>query len=212
MENDLHGPLTGPPWLIQAGARPVLFSAVHGVVHHRPGVGMKSAEARTGGLALVLAALLHTSVAVVLRATDTPDANCDPHHPLKQALSEQGLVGPTVAVIDLHGMTNDHRPDIAIGWGPDPQLAAPLAGLAASAFRAQGFEVDPDGRHSGLYGAGDGTITTFSQRHGSPAIQVEIARRNRTFLTGAERRHRLLRSFRQLVEDICALDLGRQAH
>lgn len=163
---------------------------------------MKSAEARTGGLAQVLAASLDTSVAVILRGVGEPDANFDPQHPLKLALLQQQLVGPRMAVIDLHGMTDDHAPDVAIGWGPHPELAEPLAALAVTAFEENGFRVDPDGAESGLYGAGDGTITTFAQRHGSPGIQVEIARRNRTFLSGTERRFRLLRSFGRLVDDI----------
>ena len=202
MENDLHGPREGPPWLIQTGSRPVLFSAVHGVVHERPGLGIKSAEARTGGLARVLAASLDTSVAVVLRGIGEPDANFDPQHPLKLALLEQQLVGPHMAVIDLHGMTDHHAADVAIGWGPNLQLAEAVAALAVTAFADNGFRVDPNGAESGLYGAGEGTITTFAQRHGSSAIQVEIARRNRTFRSGAERRIRLLRSFCRLVDDI----------
>jgi hypothetical protein len=199
MENDLHGPADGPSWSIEAGQGPVLFTAVHAVVHHRPGMATKSAEARTGGLARALAATLGAGVGVVLRSAEEADANFDPDHPFKRALAASGLVGSQAVVIDLHGMTNDHPFDVAIGRGPDPGSSALLADAAVGAFMERGFVVDPDGRECGLTGSGLGTVTAFAQRHGGQAVQVEIARRNRTFLSGEDRRLRLLQAFADLA-------------
>jgi hypothetical protein len=207
-ENDLHGPSDGPQWLIEPAERPVVFTAVHGVVHHRPLVGSKSAEARTGGLVLALGTALRAGVGVILRTTEGADANFDPDHPFKRALLRQGLIGVGTALLDLHGMTDHHPVDIAIGRGADPERAEPLAELAVTAFEEQGFGVDPDGARCGLTGSGPGTVTTFAQRHGAIAIQVEIARRNRTFLTGSDRRLRLLKAFAVLADRLDALLRG----
>lgn len=198
MANDLHGPADGPAWLLERGRHPLVFTAVHPVVHWRPGWGRKSAEARTGGLARLLAAGLGSSAATVLRAAGGPDANVDATHPFKAALAAGGLVGPGAVIIDLHGMTDRHPADVAIGRGPLPSPSTEVADAAVAAFREQGFVVDPDGGRCGLTGSGPGTVTAFAQHHGAAAVQVEIARRNRTFRTGVdgvERRQRLLAAF-----------------
>jgi hypothetical protein len=181
--NNHFGEVSGPAWEITTRDRPLVITAVHGVVHQRPGRPDKPNDANTGGLARCLAVEVGATSAVILRSDGEVDANRDTNHPVKCALSERGLIGPGVVLLDLHGSSDSTPIDVTVGRGPIRALGD-----------EHGFEVDPDGSVTGLHGAGRGTVTAFAQTHGASAIQIEIAHRNRSFLEGRDRRLRLLRS------------------
>lgn len=196
-ERDNLGPDSGPRWTIEARPSQLLLTAVHGVWHRRPGVGLKANDANTGGLVRVLAETLGSSGAWVLRAVDEPsDANADATHPFKDALVSAGVVSPGSVVLDMHGMTASAGVDIAMGFGEDLP-SANLAQRLAAVVEAHGLRVDLGGRHTGLTAAGDGTMAAWAQHLGALAVQIEIARRWRSFKSPVSDRIRLLAALRE---------------
>ena len=199
LQNGSCGPLEGPAWSVVEGVRPVTLTAVHGVVHARPGAERKRTEANTGGLVLALADHCACWAGVVRRSSSDDDANWSDEHPLKRALVDRGAVGSGRVVVDVHGMTDAYGVDIALGPGSRTDGSLELAEVAAKCFESARFEVDADGTRTGLDGAREGTVTRWAQSLGCSAIQVEIARRDRSFLGDTARRIRLLEAFVALL-------------
>jgi len=166
----------------------------------------KENDANTGGLALAVGEAAGVTTAVVLRNDGREDANSDPDHPLKRELSARRLVGRGTTLFDLHGMQDRPGLDIVVGLGPNPESALSLVEQVVSAFEAEGFRVDSDGRSRGLAGARSGTMTSWAQRSGARAVQLEIALRNRTFLVASDRRRRLLSGFLRLLAQVPPVD------
>jgi hypothetical protein len=188
--NGTGRPAEGPAFEVSQGARPLVFAAVHAVAHQRGSEVRKRKEANTGGLALALSSYLGGSSAVVYRSDGQLDANRAQEHPLKDAL--EGLVGPGVVLVDLHGMSDVHGLDFVVGRGPKPESSAQIGDLLVDCLRARGFDVDADGAVTGFTARDPGTMTAWAQGHGAVAVQLEIAHRNRSFPTDEDRRLRFL--------------------
>jgi hypothetical protein len=163
-----HVELTGP------NTAPFIFTAPHDKAHHRLADGVlqrKMSEPGTGALARLLAEELQGLAAV--NVSDLGDANWDATHPLKELLDERGCIAPGSYLLDLHGMTDQHGIDIAIGPGRFPERAASLIKPISTSLRQSGFSVlvDTDGRFAAR---GEHRVTSWAQARGADAIQVEI--------------------------------------
>jgi hypothetical protein len=149
---------------VPATARPdVLLTAVHATNHHRDG-RPKPADRGTGALALWLAHRTGAGALVVLDAAG--DANHDPAHPVKAAVA--ALVD-VAHVLDLHGAAVGPVLDLGTGTGPTPPGI--LENLATP-----GTHVTVGARHAARH---PHRVTTWAQRHGLTAVQLEIARTHR---------------------------------
>ena len=162
-----HVELTG------RGSAPFIFTAPHDKAHHRLVDGVpqrKMSEPGTGALARLLADELQGLAAVNI--SDVGDANWDSSHPLKDALDERLRV--KTYLLDLHGMTDQHGIDIAIGPGRFPERSESLVDPIRSALEDAGFNVlfDTDGRFAAR---GEHRVTSWAQARGADAIQVEIS-------------------------------------
>ena len=127
-------------------------------------------EPGTGTLARLLADELQGLAAVNI--SDVGDANWDASHPLKDALNER--LRADTFLLDLHGMTDQHGIDIAIGPGRFPERSESLVDPIRSALEDAGFNVlfDTDGRFAAR---GEHRVTSWAQARGADAIQVEIS-------------------------------------
>lgn len=164
-----HVELTGPH------LSPFVFTAPHDKAHHRLADGVlqrKMSEPGTGALARLLASELRGVAAVNL--SDVGDANWDADHPLKEMLGDGGYVGAGSYVVDLHGMTDQHGIDVAIGPGRFPDRSRSMIEPLRSALDVAGFTVlvDTDGRFAAR---GEHRVTSWAQSLGADAIQVEIS-------------------------------------
>ncbi len=183
--NEHQGPSEGPYWEVGFGRLSVLLCSVHGVRHRRGGEEStsppKANDANTGGLVRTLSNDIQCSYAIVLRTEPWVDANSDLAHPLKLELALSLPKSGVRSVVDIHGMTDHHKVDIAIGLSSNEPSSTALADLIATPLEEAGFRVDRDGSTSGLQARGAGTMTTWAQQLGYQAIQVEIAKRCRSF-------------------------------
>jgi len=196
-ENDFNGPEEGPDFEITVRDPKLIVTAVHAVKHSRPSQPSKPNDANTGGLAAVVAEEVGYSVAIVRRARGTDDANSTDDHPLKRALVEQLDVTTGATVIDLHGMSDATKFDVAVGIGVNSDESRMLALSLSKVFRAYGLVVDHDGSATGLRANRPGTMTRWAQGRGAVALQIEIARRCRSFLVPIDDRIRLLSALRE---------------
>jgi hypothetical protein len=154
---------------------PFVFTAPHDKAHHRLADGVlqrKMSEPGTGTLARLLATELKGVAAVNI--SDVGDANWDAAHPLKEILAECGYAAAGSYLVDLHGMTDQHGIDIAIGPGRFPDRSASMMEPLRIALELAGFTVliDTDGRFAAR---GEHRVTSWAQARGADAIQVEIS-------------------------------------
>lgn len=169
MTQNEHVELSGP------ATAPFIFTAPHDRAHHRLTDGVlqrKMSEPGTGALARFLAEEFDGLSAVNI--SDVGDANWDAQHPLKELLDERGCVTTGAYLIDLHGMTDQHGIDIAIGPGRYPERSHSLVEPMRSSLAGAGFTVlvDMDGRFAAR---GEHRVTSWAQLRGADAIQVEIS-------------------------------------
>jgi hypothetical protein len=140
-----------------------LVTAVHATNHTRQG-RTKYADRGTGGLALLLAELTGCGALVVVGAPG--DANHDAGHPFKDALLD---VAPGMEhVVDLHGAVELDGGHVDLGTGHGAVPAAFIEALQ----HADGLRVSTDAKFSARH---PNRVTTFAQRCGLAAVQVEIA-------------------------------------
>jgi len=167
------------------GPRPVLLTAPHAVTHIRDGA-RKPADMTTGGLAETLAELTGC-IALTCDGTPTRDPNYDPDGPFKSRLDT--LLPGTTAVLDLHGMQDTWGPDVCLARGLHPAGSADLLEVCRRELTASGFTVsvgDPYDANT------PHTVTSYCQRAGVPAVELELARRIRNPWDQPETSARLL--------------------
>ncbi len=183
--------LTGP------GDLPFVFTAPHDKRHERNQHGvlrMKMSEPGTGVLAHALA--LRMGGTAVVSESSTGDANWDEEHPLKDAIIARGLISAGTTLVDLHGMRDTHGFDIALGPGLHAEHSPDLVADLDRTLRAAGFAVEVF--WSGLFAArGEHRLTTWAQRLGARAVQVEISARIRRELILDSQDHPLTHSIAQ---------------
>jgi len=202
-QNDYTGPRRGPMWELRKGRQPFIVTAVHGVRHTRSGAMGKANDANTAGLALLLRRAHKVAGGTVTRSDDRPDANSDPDHPFKAALLQALRPAPLTILVDLHGMSDGHGVDVAVGIGVAPKAPSRAAAeRAAAVLEAHGLTVDFAGATTGFNGAGPGTVTTWAQAAGLAAFQLEIRQGLRSFRAPAPDRQRLLRAVSAVVRDL----------
>lgn len=140
-----------------------LVTAVHATNHTRQG-RVKYADRGTGGLALLLAELTGCGALVVVGAPG--DANHDAAHPFKDALLD---VEPGMEhVVDLHGAVELDGGHVDLGTGHGAVPAAFIESLQ----HADDLRVSTNAKFSAR---DPNRVTTFAQRCGLAAVQVEIA-------------------------------------
>jgi hypothetical protein len=189
--NSNRGPKAGPRWIIDWRG-PLVVSAVHAVDHERDGC-WKNADAGTGGLAMALSINLGCSKVAVTRSVPMMgDANWDDYHPLKAQLDKLGYIDERTVYIDLHGMKDGHGADVFIGCGDGSPSSTALAQRIATHLEGARVTTDPDGASRGFGATGAGTMTSWAQRRGATAIQVEISRSYRAAQSAEKSRERLI--------------------
>jgi len=129
LQNGSRGPLEGPAWSVVEGVRPVTLTAVHGVVHARPGAERKRTEANTGGLVLALAQRFACWAGVVRRSSSDDDANWSDEHPLKRALLDRGAVGSGHVLVGLDA--DDRRGHEGRHRGTEPLFVRAIGHVAS---------------------------------------------------------------------------------
>ena len=189
--NSNRGPKEGPRWLIDWRG-PLAVGAVHAVDHERDG-RWKNTDAGTGGLAVALSAAVGCSRITVTRSVPMMgDANWDEYHPLKAQLEKLGRVDERTIYLDLHGMKDGNGADVIIGCGNGSPEAKALALRVAAHLEAVKVAVDPDGGKRGFGATKPGTMTSWAQRQGATAIQLEIARSYRAAQAADKLKERLI--------------------
>jgi hypothetical protein len=172
----------------------ILLTAPHAVAQIRAG-NPKLAERGTGGLALSLAAASGIRALCAI-GPQSGDPAWDEDSYFKRIVRELSPV-PRL-IIDLHGMRDIHGPDVDVGTGlhPDDVVAQASRGLA-EAISAEGLDV---GVNKVFLGDRPETLTSWAQRRGIPAIQVEIAARRRPPTGSRESSMRLYCAFRRFLQ------------
>ncbi|MEP7201361.1 MAG: N-formylglutamate amidohydrolase [Ilumatobacteraceae bacterium] len=189
--NSNRGPKEGPRWVIDWSG-PLAVSAVHAVDHERDG-RWKNTDAGTGGLAMALSQIVGCSKVAVTRSVPMMgDANWDEYHPLKAQLVKLGHVNERTVFIDLHGMKDGHGADVIIGCGSGSPSSTALARRIAAHLEAAKIKTDPDGGKRGFGATGAGTMTSWAQRQGATAIQIEISRSYRAAQSADKLKERLI--------------------
>jgi hypothetical protein len=201
--NDYSGPSHGQLWTFDKGRKPVILTAVHGVRHTRSAAMGKANDANTAGLALALARALKVGCGTVARSDEQLDVNSDPQHPFKAALLAQLKPAEGSFLVDLHGMTDVHGVDVAVGVGADPDARTIATGeRAANLLTKRGLSVDLGGTITKLNGAGPGTMTTWARAAGLVGIQIEVRQGLRSFRSPKPERVRLLAGLIDVVNDL----------
>ncbi len=189
--NSNRGPKGGPRWIIDLQG-PLVVSAVHAVDHERDG-RWKNTDAGTGGLAMALSQIVGCSKVAVTRSVPMMgDANWDEYHPLKAQLEKLGHVDEQCVCIDLHGMKDGHGADVIIGCGINSPSSRALARRVATHLEAARVTTDPDGGRRGFGATKLGTMTSWAQRQGATAIQIEISRSHRAAQSPDKFKERLI--------------------
>ena len=189
--NSNRGPKEGPRWIVDWKG-PLVVSAVHAVDHEREG-SWKNTDAGTGGLAMALGEILGCSRVVVTRSVPMMgDANWDEYHPLKAQLEKLAHVDEQSVYIDLHGMKDGHGADVIIGCGVNSPSSNALALRVAAHLEAAKVKTDPDGGRRGFGATKPGTMTSWAQRQGATAIQIEISRSYRAAQSADKLKERLI--------------------
>lgn len=189
--NSNRGLNEGPRWIVDWRG-PLAVSAVHAVDHVRDG-RWKNTDAGTGGLAMVLSHIVGCSKVVVTRSVPMMgDANWDEYHPLKAHVESLEVVDDRTVYIDLHGMKDGHGADVIIGCGSGSPSSKALADRVAVHLEANSITTDPDGGKRGFGASKPGTMTSWAQRLGATAIQVEISRSYRAAQSADKLKERLI--------------------
>jgi hypothetical protein len=189
--NSNRGPKEGPRWIIDWKG-PLVVSAVHAVDHERDGA-WKNTDAGTGGLAMALSNVIGCSKVAVTRSVPMMgDANWDEYHPLKAQLEKLGHVDEGSVYIDLHGMKDGHGADVIIGCGKGSPASIALGQRVAAHLEAARVATDPDGGKRGFGATKPGTMTSWAQRQGATAIQIEISRSYRAAQSAEKLKERLI--------------------
>jgi len=189
--NSNRGPKEGPRWIIDFNG-PLFVSAVHAVDHERDG-SWKNTDAGTGGLAMALSNVVGCSKVAVTRSVPMMgDANWDEYHPLKAQLEKLGHVDSRSVYIDLHGMKDGHGADVIIGCGKGSAASIALGQRVAAHLEAARVSTDPDGGKRGFGATKPGTMTSWAQRQGATAIQIEISRSYRAAQSADKLKERLI--------------------
>jgi len=189
--NSNRGPKEGPRWIIDWHG-PLFVSAVHAVDHERDG-RWKNTDAGTGGLAMALSQIVGCSRVAVTRSVPMMgDANWDEYHPLKAQLEKLGHVDENSVYLDLHGMKDGHGADVIIGRGDRSAASSALAQRVAAHLEAAKVTTDPDGGRLGFGATRPGTMTSWAQRQGAAAIQLEISRSYRAAQSADKFKERLI--------------------
>ncbi|MBK5334190.1 MAG: N-formylglutamate amidohydrolase [Ilumatobacteraceae bacterium] len=189
--NSNRGPKEGPRWIIDWNG-PLFVSAVHAVDHERNGA-WKNTDAGTGGLAMTLSNVVDCSKVAVTRSVPMMgDANWDEYHPLKAQLEKLGHVGDRSVYIDLHGMKDGHGADVIIGCGNGSPASIALGQRVAAHLEAAKVTTDPDGGRRGFGATKPGTMTSWAQRQGATAVQIEISRSYRAAQSADKLKERLI--------------------
>lgn len=171
---------------------PLVVSAVHAVDHVREG-SWKNADAGTGGLAMVVGEIVGCSRIAVTRSVPLMgDVNWDAHHPLKGQLETLGHIDESTVVIDLHGMKDSHGADVIIGTGGGSPASVALANRIATHLEAAKVATDANGAGRGFGATRATTITSWAQRHGASAVQIEISRSHRAAQSPEKSKQRLI--------------------
>jgi hypothetical protein len=189
--NSNRGPKEGSRWIIDWQGQ-LVVSAVHAVDHVRDG-RWKNTDASTGGLAMALGNIVGCSKVAVTRSVPLMgDANWDEYHPLKAQLETLGCIDERTVYIDLHGMKDGHGADVIIGCGNGSPSSIALARRIATHLEAAKVTTDPDGGRRGFGATKPGTMTSWAQRHGATAIQLEISRSYRAAQSADKLKERLI--------------------
>ena len=189
--NSNRGPKDGPRWTIDWHS-PLVVSAVHAVDHVREG-GWKNADAGTGGLAMALGGTIGCSTVAVTRSLPMMgDVNWDGHHPLKSELERLGRIDQSTVFIDLHGMKDGNGADVIIGTGTGSAESIALANRIAAHLRAAKIATDANGVGRGFGATRATTMTSWAQRLGATAVQIEISRSHRAAQSPEKLKQRLI--------------------
>jgi len=154
------------------GTKSLLLTAPHATLSPRDG-RIPFPDAGTGGLVVALGRALEVTAAFTTGPSLT-NPNRDLSHPLKALVSSEVVPGRTC--LDIHAMRDSHGPDFEVGLGlaacgDSHRLANVLAGL----LTASGYDVRFNEHFRAAY---DGSMTTWAQRRGATAVQLEIAVRH----------------------------------
>jgi phage replication-related protein YjqB (UPF0714/DUF867 family) len=103
--------------------------------------------------------------------------------------------------IDLHGMKDGHGADVIIGCGDGSPSSTALAQRIAAHLEAARVTTEPDGASRGFGATGAGTMTSWAQRRGATAIQVEISRSYRAAQSAEKSRERLITGLLTALQD-----------
>jgi hypothetical protein len=198
--NSNRGPKEGPRWIVDWQG-PLVVSAVHAVDHERDG-RWKNTDAGTGGLAMALSRVLGCSTIAVTRSVPMMgDANWDTYHPLKAQLEKLGHIDQRTVYIDLHGMKDGNGADVIIGTGSGTPSSIALAHRIASHLEAAKVMTDPEGVKRGFGATKPGTMTSWAQRQGATAVQLEIARSYRAAQSADKLKERLITGLVAALQD-----------
>jgi hypothetical protein len=198
--NSNRGPKEGPRWIIDWQG-PLVVSAVHAVDHERDG-HWKNTDAGTGGLAMALSRVLGCSKIAVTRSVPMMgDANWDEYHPLKAQLERLGHIDERTVYIDLHGMKDGNGADVIIGTGSGSPPCIALAHRIAAHLEAAKVTTDPEGVKRGFGATKPVTMTSWAQRQGATAVQLEIARSYRAAHSADKMKERLITGLVAALQD-----------
>jgi phage replication-related protein YjqB (UPF0714/DUF867 family) len=161
----------------QYGEVPILFSAPHAVAHLREGF-LKLADLGTGGLAIALAQVTG-GYAVAQAGMATRDANWYADSTYKTYLDKLTVHADTVhadTVIDLHGMKDAYGVDVCIGTGRYSIASLDLLASLIEVLTDAGLRISINDPYDAMR---EDTVTSYCQRQGVQAIQLELSRTTR---------------------------------
>ena len=148
------------------------FTGPHAKASFRDG-DYKRRDNNVGVIAVEASKLACANALIPLTAGDA-DGNWGTGSRFRRALLS--LIQPSSMVLDIHGMTDEHGPDVVIGTASDraPQW---LTDCTETALTKAGFVVEV--RHTGPLSAGEKTLTWSLAELGHHTLQLEIASRCR---------------------------------
>lgn len=148
------------------------FTGPHAKASFRDG-DYKRRDNNVGILAVEASKLACANALIPLTPGDA-DGNWGTGSRFRRALLS--LIQPSSTVLDIHGMTDNHGPDVIIGMasGRAPQW---LTDCTETALANAGFVVEV--RHTGPLSAGEKTLTWSLAELGHHTLQLEIASRCR---------------------------------
>lgn len=178
-QNDYSGDACGPLVESQVSGTGIYYTAPHAVKHCRRGK-TKAEETATGGLVRLLASETGAGYLATLRYCGDGDVNTCDDHPFKTRLCELIEAERVRMVVDLHGMSDKHGPDVSIGLGrPGHDASTLLGAVYAAHLERAGLIVDLGAKVTGFRASSKRTLTAWLQARGVAAVQVEVASRRR---------------------------------